>query len=146
MANMLASLNPEQLEIAKLSLNFSDVSIGPGADGKFPTTKAGLKVGSLNKQQKAMVIEAMKDWVQIADDIPSKKLMTIYTREIDNTFISYSGSPLLANKADYVRIDGPSVWIEFICQPGAVFPTDVHYHSVYRDHIRDYGGSFSFFN
>ena len=143
---ILASLSAEQLESAKLSSGFGDVSVGPGADGKFPTTKAGLKVGILNKQQKALVIDAMKAWVQIADDATAKKLIASYTAELDNTYIAYFGGPTLTNKGDYIRIDGPSVWIEFICQPGAVFPAEVHYHTVYRDHIRDYGGSFSFFN
>ncbi|WP_214226251.1 DUF3500 domain-containing protein [Pedobacter sp. B4-66] len=143
---MIASLNSEQLEDAKLSAAFGDVSVGPGADGKFPDVKAGLKVGKLNKQQKAMVIEAIKVWAQIADDATAKKLIATYSSEIDSTYIAYSGNPMLINKTDYVRIDGPSVWIEFICQPGAVFPAEVHYHTVYRDHIRDYGGSFSFSN
>lgn len=146
LVGMLAALNSAQLQSAKLSAAFGDVSVGPGADGKFPTVKAGLKVGMLSKQQKALVIEAIKVWAQIADDATAKKLTSTYIAEIDSTYIAYSGSPALANKADYVRIDGPSVWIEFICQPGAVFPAEVHYHTVYRDHIRDYGGSFSFSN
>jgi hypothetical protein len=146
LTSMLASLSAEQLESAKLASGFDDVSVGPGADGKFPATKAGLKVGSLNKHQKTLIIEAMKAWVQIADDATAKKLLASYAAEIDNTYIGYFGGPSLANKGDYIRIDGPSVWIEFICQPGAVFPAEVHYHTVYRDHIRDYGGSFSFFN
>lgn len=146
MVSMLSALNSEQLQSAKLSNAFGDVSVGPGADGKFPAVKAGLKVGLLSKQQKALVIEAIKVWAQIADDATAKKLIATYTSEIDSTYIAFSGNPALINKADYVRIDGPSVWIEFICQPGAVFPAEVHYHTVYRDHIRDYGGSFSFFN
>ena len=146
LTGILASLNTQQLETAKLNSGFSDVSVGPGADGKFPAAKAGLKVGLLNRQQKAMVTEAMKAWVEIADDATAKKLIAAYTAEIDNTYIAYCGGPTLTNKGDYIRIDGPSIWIEFICQPGAVFPAEVHYHTVYRDHTRDYGGSFSFFN
>lgn len=146
LTNMLTSLSIQQLESARLSSGYSDVSVGPGADGKFPATKVGLKVGLLSKQQKELVIKAMKAWVQIADDATAKKIMASYTKEIDDTYIAYFGSPLLSNKGDYIRIDGPSVWIEFICQPGAVFPAEVHYHTVYRDHVRDYGGSFSFFN
>jgi len=146
LVGILASLSSAQLQNAKLSTTFGDVSVGPDADGKFPSTKAGLRVGTLNKRQKAQVIEAIKVWASIADDATAKKLMDTYSKEIDDTYIAYSGGTMLVNKADYVRIDGPSVWIEFICQPGAVFPAEVHYHTVYRDHIRDYGGSFSFFN
>ena len=38
-----------------------------------------------------------------------------------------------------MRIDGPGVWIEFSVQNGIVM-SGVHYHSIWRDHIRDYGG------
>jgi hypothetical protein len=43
-----------------------------------------------------------------------------------------------------VRIDGPGVWIEFVCQNGIVYQGQIHYHTVYRDHTRDYGGEFTF--
>ena len=46
----------------------------------------------------------------------------------------------LVRHGDYVRIDGPSVWIEFVCQIGAIYP-EVHYHTVHRDHVRDHGGA-----
>ena len=43
-----------------------------------------------------------------------------------------------------MRIDVPSVWIEFVCQNGAVFNNAIHYRIIYRDHTRDYGGELSF--
>ncbi|MFD5593345.1 DUF3500 domain-containing protein [Streptomyces griseorubiginosus] len=49
-----------------------------------------------------------------------------------------------ATQGDYVRIDGPHVWIEFVCQNGFVYQGKVHYHTVYRDRTRDYGSEFSF--
>ena len=69
--------------------------------------------------------------------------------ELNDTYIAYSGSAtgksgdassFLTKNADYVRIDGPSVWIEFICQNGVVYREGIHYHSVFRDHKRDYNG------
>ena len=73
-----------------------------------------------------------------ADDATAANLFAIYERELSNTYVAYSGTPRLASQGDYARIDGSSVWIEFRCQ------SSVHYHSVWRDHTRDYGGSFSF--
>lgn len=144
MAAMLASLSATQLTTAKLNSTFSDVVLGPGSDGKFPSTKLGIKVSTLSTDQKALVLAAIKPWIQNVDDATAASLLATYTSELDNTYISYSGNATLANNADYVRIDGPSVWIEFVCQSGVVYRNEIHYHSVYRDHTRDYGGSFSF--
>ena len=144
MAAMLAGLSSTQLASAKLSQTFSDVLLGPGQDGKFPATKAGLAVSSLSTAQKALVLAAMKPWVQDIDDTTAAALLATYGSELDSTYISYSGNASLSNNADYVRIDGPSVWIEFVCQSGVVYSSQIHYHSVWRDHTRDYGASFTF--
>ena len=45
---------------------------------------------------------------------------------------------------DYLRIDGPGVWIEFLCRTGTADTDELAYQSVYRDHNRDYGGLFTF--
>lgn len=58
--------------------------------------------------------------------------------------IAFSGDSSLTNNADYVRIDGPSVWIEFVCQTGIVYSDQIHYHTIWRDHERDYGAEFTF--
>jgi Protein of unknown function (DUF3500) len=51
----------------------------------------------------------------------------------------FQGNATFSANVDYVRIDGPSVWIELVCQSGVVF-SSIHYHAVYRDHTRDYNG------
>ncbi len=81
------------------------------------------------------------------DSESAATLLSIYTNEIDNTYIAWTGSgtsgtasTFLNTNTNYVRIDGPSVWIEFVCQNGVVF-SGIHYHSVWRDHLRDYGSN-----
>ena len=144
MVAMLASLNDTQLAGAKLSETFSDVLVGPGKDGQFPATKVGLAVSSLSDVQKALVLDAMKPWVQDADDATAEKLLATYKNELNDTYVAFSGNPTLTNQADYVRIDGPSVWIEFVCQNGVVYSSQIHYHTIWRDHTRDYGAEYSF--
>ena len=39
-----------------------------------------------------------------------------------------------------MRIDGPSVWIEYSTQNGIIL-TPKHPHSIWRDHTKDYGGT-----
>ncbi|MEU9409518.1 DUF3500 domain-containing protein [Streptomyces sp. NPDC048281] len=144
MLKLTASLSTAQLAEAKLSESFSDVLLGPNKDGDFPETKEGIKVSELSPKQKKLVLAAMRPWVADADDATAAQLMKTYAKELDQTYISYSGGTGLDTQGDYVRIDGPSVWIEFVCQDGVVFRNQVHYHTVYRDHTRDYGSEFSF--
>ncbi|MEU9452968.1 DUF3500 domain-containing protein [Streptomyces sp. NPDC048277] len=144
MLKLTASLTTEQLAEAKLSESFSDVLLGPSKDGDFPETKEGIKVSELSPKQKKLILAAIEPWVSVADEATADKLMKTYAKELDQTYISYSGGTGLDTQGDYVRIDGPSVWIEFVCQDGVVFRDKVHYHTVYRDHTRDYGGEFSF--
>jgi hypothetical protein len=140
MAAMLASLTTAQLASAKLSTTFSDVSLGPNKDGQFPTTKLGVAVSTLSDAQKLLVLAAMKPWTNDVDDATGTANLKLYENELAGTYISYSGNATLTNNGDYVRIDGPSVWVEFVCQSGVVYQNEIHYHSVYRDHTRDYNG------
>ncbi len=77
-------------------------------------------------------------------------LLSIYQSELDGTYIAFTGngvagdpSSFLNANTNYARIDGPSVWIEFVCQNGVVFRNQIHYHTVWRDHVRDYGKDLS---
>lgn len=66
--------------------------------------------------------------------------MTAYENELDDTSLSFSGSTSLTATGDYVRIDGPTIWIEFIMD--APYSTDeTAPHSVWRDKVSDYGGT-----
>ncbi|MCX5087434.1 DUF3500 domain-containing protein [Streptomyces sp. NBC_00365] len=141
---LTGSLSTDQLATAKLSQSFSDVLLGPGEDGQFPETKEGIKVSSLSPKQKQLVLKAIHPWIANVDDATAKKLMKTYERELNQTYVGYSGGTGLDTQGDYVRIDGPGVWVEFVCQNGVVYRDQIHYHTVYRDHTRDYGSEFTF--
>ncbi|MBI1764277.1 MAG: DUF3500 domain-containing protein [Acidobacteria bacterium] len=154
LAAMLAALNATQLASAKLSTTFSDTTMTPGesngGNGTFPTTKVGIAVSTLSAAQKLLVLAAMKPWVQDMDDTVAANLLSIYQSELDGTYIAFTGSgtagdtsSFLNANTNYARIDGPSVWIEFACQSGVVFRNQIHYHTVWRDHVRDYGKDLS---
>jgi Protein of unknown function (DUF3500)/Secretion system C-terminal sorting domain len=140
MLALLSGLTTTQLASAIITTRFSDVALGPGKDGQFPATKAGLSCATLTAAQKALVFAAMKSWTNDADNASGAALQVVYENEIDQTYITYSGNATLATNADYVRIDGPSVWMELVCQSGVVL-SGIHYHAIYRDHTRDYGAS-----
>ena len=154
MAAMLASLSTSQLASAQLSQTFSDATLIPGetngGSGTFPTTKVGLAVSSLSAAQKQLVLAAMKPWVLDMDATVAANLLSIYQNELDGTYIAYTGAgtsgdatTFLNANTNYARIDGPSVWIEFVCQSGVVFRNQIHYHTVWRDHVRDYAKDLS---
>jgi len=148
-ATMLAMLNgltATQKTTAKLNQTFSDVLLGPntveGSSTTYPATKVGIQCSQLSTDQQALVMAAMRPWVQDSDDATATALLNYYQTQLANTYISYAGTGNLTTNGDYVRIDGPNVWIEFVCQTGVVFRNNIHYHSIWRDRARDYGGNF----
>lgn len=149
MANMLASFSTAELATAKISSTFSDCLMVPGSTtNTFPSTKLGIKVSELSTAAQAKVLAAMLPWINDVDATSAASFTTTYTNELSSTYVTYASnssgvsgnaSSFLTANTDYVRIDGPSVWIEFICQSGVVL-SGIHYHTVFRDHTRDYIG------
>ena len=142
MLAMLNGLTTTQKATAKITSSFNDVVLGPGQDGNFPTTKVGLQCSQLTSAQQALVTAAMAPWVQDSDDATAASLLNYYQTQLANTYIAYTGTGNFTSSGDYVRIDGPNVWIEFVCQNGVVYQSQIHYHSIWRDRARDYGGNF----
>lgn len=150
MTAMLASLTTTQLATAKLTTTFSDCTMVPGESnggtGTFPATKVGIACSALSTTQKNLVLAAIGHYVNDMDTATANAIMAVYTSEIDGTYIAYTGSGTSGNassflntNSNYVRIDGPTVWIELACQNGVVFSGQIHYHTVWRDHSHDYG-------
>ena len=140
-AALLSSLTPNEQATARLSVSFRDVLLGPGRDGQFPNEKQGVKVGSLNAAQKKLVLNAIKLYVNDLDPATVAPVLAQYTADLDNTYVAYSGSGTMSQEGDYIRIDGPRVWIEYSGQGSRDIPGTIHPHSVWRDHQTDYGGN-----
>lgn len=140
-AAMLTGLSSTEQTTAKLSSTFSDLVLGPGQDWKFPTTKVGLRVGNLDAAKQALVLNAIKLYVNDLDATTAATLLTKYTNELADTYIAYSGTTGVTAQNDYIRIDGPNVWIEFSYQGGVIIRDTPHPHSVWRDRTTDYGGT-----
>jgi len=153
--------------VGKLTGTFSDVVMGVSNNGDsnfktltYPTFARGVSYTSLGTSQKTLVKTAIRAWVNTqASDIAST-LLGIYESDahLNATYIGYAvgrngtkadfgaypnaqANPLESENS-YIRIDGPRVWIEFVVQAGVAYPGYVHYNSLWRDKIADYGGSF----
>lgn len=140
-ATLLTGLISTEQTAARISSSFSDVLLGPGKDGQFPTTKQGLKVGDLSAAKKELALNIIKLYVNDLDAETAAVYLTKYTAELDNTYLGYSGTTTVTAQNDYIRLDGPSVWIEFSYQGGIVIRGTPHPHSVWRDRTGDYGGN-----
>ncbi|AQG78805.1 DUF3500 domain-containing protein [Spirosoma montaniterrae] len=140
-AALLMGLSSTEQATAKLAATYSDVLLGPGKDGQFPTAKSGVKVGDLTAAKKELVLNAIKLYVNDLDAETAATILAKYTSEIDNTYVAYSGTTAVTSQNDYIRIDGPSIWIEFSYQGGIVIRNTPHPHSVWRDRTGDYGGN-----
>ena len=86
------------------------------------------------------VLAAIQTYVGDIASRDADAIMARYRRELDSTYIAFAGSTGMNTENDYVRIDGPSVWIEYSMQPGRSIP-GIHPHSVWRDRGADYGGA-----
>lgn len=149
MTTLFASMSASQLASAKQTGTMSELMMGAGKDGQWPTTKAGVKLSALSTATQNNFMTALNPWL---NDLPYElktKLMNIYVAEMGDTYLSYSGNAtanagnpnsFLMADGDYVRIDGPSLWIEFLVKKGTVFGADFQYHTIYRDRTRDYNG------
>jgi Protein of unknown function (DUF3500)/EF hand len=133
---LLVSLTPEQSKRAKLDARFNDVYVGPQKDGKFPAKSEGVPVSELSDASKDFVKKAIAAWT--GDSPQGAEYRKLYEAELDKIKVSYSGTTAVGDRGDYVRIDGPRVWIEFATQGSD------HYHTIWRDRLADYGAEFSF--
>lgn len=140
-AAMLTGLSSSEQTTAKLAGTYTDLVLAPGKDWQFPATKVGLKVSTLTADKQALVLNAIKLYVNDLDATTAATVLAKYSSELADTYIAYSGSTSVTTLNDYIRLDGPSVWIEFSYQGGVIIKDTPHPHSVWRDHITDYGGT-----
>jgi Protein of unknown function (DUF3500) len=139
-AAALGGLTADEQEAARLAEAYTDIIAGPQKDDAIPTAHEGLRLGDLTAAQQAAVIVAIETYVRDVAAADADRIMARYAAELPETFIAFSGTPTLDSENDYVRVDGPSVWIEISMQPGRSVE-GIHPHSVWRDKTQDYGGN-----
>lgn len=135
---IIKSLTADQYAQVHTNTTYSDLLLGPNNNWQFPATQTGLKCSTLNANQKELVINALRTYVNDIDDENAAKILSQYTSQLDNTVLLHSGTNGMNTRNDYFRIDGPNVWIEFSVQNGIIFKNNVHFHSVWRDRVNDY--------
>jgi Protein of unknown function (DUF3500)/Secretion system C-terminal sorting domain len=137
-AAIIKGFSSAESAIAKSSSTFNDIVLGPGKDNQFPATKLGIKVSALSAAQKTLILNAIKTYTNDLNADDEAVILGRYQAELDDTYIVFSGSGTMDTKGDYIRIDGPSVWIEYNTQGGIIIKNENHPHSVWRDRKADY--------
>jgi hypothetical protein len=139
-AAALTALSPEDSAKAKLAETYTDIVAGPQKDDAIPTANEGLRIGDLSPDEQTLITAAIETYVRDIAQTDGDTIMARYQSELPDTYLAYSGTSTLDAENDYVRVDGPSLWIEISMQPGRSLP-GIHPHSVWRDKGADYGGN-----
>ena len=132
----MASLSPEQQNIAIQEKKRGRLQTGPGTDGN-PFEVTGLSAETLNEKQKNLLLDLIGLWV---DDLPkqaSETRLKEIEAQLDQTTFLWKG-PVQPNSDASFHIFGPGIIIEYAGQNLGGDPLD-HLHSIYRDPTNEYG-------
>lgn len=136
---LLGALPDDVRARARLEGAFSDVMVGAGDDGQFPTPSQGVRVSELAAADRERVTAVIRNWVGDSDERVGEALMRLYRSQYGDTYLAWGGSIRLDDRGAYLRLDGPRLWIEFSNQEQTGNGDEVHYHSIFRDKKSDYG-------
>lgn len=136
---------------AKLSGTYSDLLFGANGsgniDGDCPRSYShvsdhGLPYASLSAAHQTLVKAVIRAYVNTQSSEYVSDLLGAYldATALAQTYVAYAGTGTVTRSGDYFRIEGPRVWIEFSVQRGVIFGNDIHYHTIWRDKVGDYGG------
>jgi hypothetical protein len=136
---------------AKLSGTYSDLLFAAngsgGGDGTCPrayssVTTHGQLYSTLSSADQALVQAAIRSYVNTQATEYANDLLGAYlsTEALSQTYVAYAGTGTVATSGNYFRIEGPRLWIEFSVQRGVIISNDIHYHTIWRDKVADYGG------
>ncbi|MBB6451133.1 hypothetical protein HNR44_003127 [Geomicrobium halophilum] len=142
--SIIDELDKDQLKASEISETFDDVVVGAGEDGNFPDNQ-GILYTDLTSSQQDLVQTAIRAWVDDAQTDKADALLDAYLADeaLKETYIGWSGSPDYHEEGSYVRIDGPRAWIEFSSREAVTHPDNLHFHTIWRDKLADYGGLFA---
>lgn len=132
---LVNALSAEQQKQAILGYEVRNLVLGPGTDGKMIAPE-GVRAATFTPAQRAMLVELVREWVEILGDEAAAAKMKEIQSGLAETYFAWAG-PTTNGKGAYFRIQGPAVLIEYAPQGAADNNTD-HIHTMYRDPTNDY--------
>ena len=135
--DLLATLDDAQLQRAQLPEPHGEVVRGPGHDDAV--APVGLPVAELDDARRQALLGLVGRWLADAESATTDGVLARYEAELDDTTIAYAGPTDPSALGAYLRIQGPSLWLE-IATPVANAGEGVHHHTLLRDVATDHGG------
>jgi Protein of unknown function (DUF3500) len=132
---LVNALSPDLQKQAILSYEVRNLVLGPGTDGKMIAPE-GARASAFTPPQRAMLVDLIREWVDILGDEAAIAKMKEIESGIAETYFAWAGATT-NGKGAYFRIQGPTVLIEYAPQGAADNNTD-HIHTIYRDPTNDY--------
>ena len=132
---LMNALSADQQKQAILGYEVRNLVLGPGTDGKTIAPE-GVRASTFTPAQRAMLIDLVREWVEILGDQAAADKMAEIQAGVANTYFAWAGSTT-NGKGAYFRIQGPALLIEYAPQGTADANTD-HIHTMYRDPTNDY--------
>jgi uncharacterized protein DUF3500 len=133
---LMNALDAPQQKQALLGYEVRNLVLGPGEDGKVIQPE-GVRASTFNNDQRTLLLDLIREWVDILDDTAAGAKMSEITAQLSDTWFAWSGSTASGGLA-YFRIQGPTVLIEYAPQ-GNPKPSNDHIHTIFRDPTNDYG-------
>jgi hypothetical protein len=132
---LINALSADQQKQAILGYEVRNLVLGPGSDGKMIAPE-GVRASTLTSAQRAMLVDLVREWVDILGDEAAAAKMKDIQAGLADTYFAWAGATT-NGKGAYFRIQGPTVLIEYAPQGAAGADTD-HIHTIYRDPTNDY--------
>jgi hypothetical protein len=133
-----SSLSTAQQHTARLPDKVEEVQYGTG--GEVPPPATGLLASELNDAQRRSLLDAIRSWVEDDDPEVADAAMARYQRELPETRVAFATSTNPDELDSYIRVQGPSLWLEITTRPNDVGEGLHHHHVLYRDTTTDVGG------
>jgi hypothetical protein len=125
----------------------TDAGLRAGADGTCPraddgATARGTLYSRLTASHQALAQAAIRAYVNTQAPETANALLGAYlsSAALAETYVAYAGTGSVAQAGDYLRIEGPRLWLELSVQPAAVIAGAIQYRSIWRDKFADDGG------
>jgi hypothetical protein len=132
---LVNALDADQRKQAILGFEVRNLVLGPGADGKTIAPE-GIRASALTNAQRAMLVDLVREWVDILGDEAAAAKMKEIQAGLADTYFAWAGATT-NGKGAYFRIQGPAVLIEYAPQGQGDNNID-HIHTIYRDPTNDY--------
>jgi hypothetical protein len=135
---------------AKLDGTYADLLFGAngsgGVDAACPlavsVTAHGALYSRLSNSDQVLVQAAIRAYINTQSTEFADMLLGVYlsSAALAQTYVAYAGTGSVTVNGNYLRIEGPRLWIEFSVQRGVVSTNDIDYDTIWRDKFADYGG------